>query len=75
MTQAARKHRELVEQIQRLDHAYYQEARPLVSDQEYDRLYRELLDLEAAHPELPAAGSPSQRVGGEPLPHFTAVAH
>jgi DNA ligase (NAD+) len=64
-----------MEEIRRLDRAYYQEAQPLVSDQEYDRLYRELIDLEAAHPELATADSPSQRVGGTPLPHFTSVAH
>jgi DNA ligase (NAD+) len=75
MSQAAKKHRELIEQIRKLDRAYYVEAEPLVSDQEYDRLYRELLDLEQAHPELPVAASPSQRVGGAPLPHFTSVAH
>jgi len=75
MSKAAQKHRELVEQIRKLDRAYYEEAQPLVSDQDYDRLYRELLDLEAAHPELPTADSPSQRVGGAPLPHFTSVAH
>jgi DNA ligase (NAD+) len=75
MSKAAQKHRELVEQIRKLDRAYYEEAQPLVSDQEYDRLYRELLDLEAAHPELPTADSPSQRVGGAPLPHFTSLAH
>jgi len=75
MSQPARKHRELVEEIRKLDRAYYEEAQPLVSDQEYDRLYRELLDLEAAHPELRTPDSPSQRVGGAPLPHFTSVAH
>jgi DNA ligase (NAD+) len=75
MSQAARKHRELTEEIRKLDRAYYEEAQPLVSDQEYDRLYRELLDLEQAHPELATADSPSQRVGGAPLPHFTSVAH
>jgi DNA ligase (NAD+) len=75
MTQAARKHRELAEQIRQLDRAYYEEAQPLVSDQEYDRLYRELIDLESAHPDLATADSPSQRVGGVPLPHFTSVAH
>ena len=75
MSQAAKKYRELVDKIRQLDRAYYQEAQPLVSDQEYDRLYRELLDLEAAHPDLPTADSPSQRVGGAPLPHFTSVAH
>jgi len=75
MSQAARKHRELVEEIRKLDRAYYAEAQPLVSDQEYDQLYRELLDLEEKHPELRTADSPSQRVGGAPLPHFTSVAH
>jgi DNA ligase (NAD+) len=75
MSQAATKHRELAEKIRKLDRAYYEEAQPLVTDQEYDRLYRELLDLEAAHPELRTDDSPSQRVGGAPLPHFTSVAH
>jgi DNA ligase (NAD+) len=72
---AAKKHRGLVKEIRRLDRAYYEEAAPLASDQDYDALYRELLELEAAHPELRTADSPSQRVGGAPLPHFTAVAH
>jgi len=75
MSKAALKHRELAEKIRKLDRAYYEEAQPLVSDQEYDRLYRELLDLEVEHPELATAESPSQRVGGEPLAHFTSVAH
>jgi DNA ligase (NAD+) len=70
-----KKHRELMEKIRKLDRAYYEEAQPLVSDQEYDRLYRELIDLEAAHPELDTSNSPSQRVGGEPLAHFVSVAH
>jgi len=75
MSQPKKRHHELAEEIRKLDRAYYQEAQPLVSDQEYDRLYRELLDLETAHPELKTADSPSQRVGGEPLAHFTSVAH
>src|ERR1700727_3314790 len=75
MSKAAKRHKELADEIRQLDRAYYQEAQPLVSDQEYDRLYRELIDLETAHPELRTADSPSQRVGGAPLPHFTSVAH
>ena len=75
MSQAAKQHRDLVEKIRKLDRAYYEEAQSLVSDQEYDALYRELIDLEAAHPELVTADSPSQRVGGAPLSHFTSVAH
>jgi DNA ligase (NAD+) len=71
----ARRHRALVEEIRKHDRAYYVEAAPTISDQQYDRLYRELLDLEKEHPELATADSPSQRVGGAPLAHFTTVAH
>jgi DNA ligase (NAD+) len=71
----ARAHEILARKIRELDRAYYQEAAPLVSDPEYDRLYRELLDLEQAHPDLRTADSPSQRVGGEPLAHFTSIPH
>jgi DNA ligase (NAD+) len=71
----AQRHRALAEEIRQHDRAYYVEAAPTISDQEYDQLYRELIDLEAAHPELRTADSPSQRVGGEPLEHFTTVAH
>ena len=61
------RHAELTDEIRRHDRAYYVEAQPTVSDREYDQLYRELLDLEAAHPELRTSDSPSQRVGGEPI--------
>jgi DNA ligase (NAD+) len=71
----AREHEKLARKIRELDRAYYQEAAPLVSDQEYDRLYHQLLDLERAHPELQTPDSPSQRVGGEPLAHFVSVPH
>ena len=65
----------LVDEIGRHDRAYYVHAEPLISDQDYDRLYRELLDLEASHPELRTSDSPSQRVGGEPLEGFDTVQH
>jgi len=68
-------HTELVEEIRRHDHAYYVQAHPTVSDLHYDRVYRELLDLESAHPELVTPDSPSQRVGGEPLAAFRSVRH
>jgi DNA ligase (NAD+) len=71
----AKRHRALAEEIRRHDRAYYEEAAPTISDQEYDRLYRELIDLETAHPELRTADSPSQRVGGAPLAHFVTVTH
>lgn len=69
------RHAELAETIRGHDEAYYLQARPTVSDFEYDRLYRELKDLEAEHPELVTADSPTQRVGGAPLTEFKAVKH
>jgi DNA ligase (NAD+) len=56
--------RALREEIARHDHAYYVLDAPTVPDAEYDRLFRELQQLEAAHPELLTPDSPTQRVGG-----------
>ncbi|MDH4318500.1 MAG: NAD-dependent DNA ligase LigA [Desulfobulbaceae bacterium] len=66
---------ELRREISLHDHRYYVLDDPLISDQEYDRLFRELLDLEAEHPELVTPDSPSQRVGGEALDEFREVEH
>jgi DNA ligase (NAD+) len=57
------------------EYRYYVLDSPEISDADYDALYRELAQLEAAHPELLAADSPTQRVGGEPLDGFTQVRH
>ncbi len=57
------------------NHRYYQDAAPTITDQEYDALYRELADLEAAHPDLLTPDSPTQRVGGAPLEEFTQIRH
>ncbi len=54
---------------------YYVEARPAVSDEEYDRLFRRLQELERAYPELRSPDSPTQRVGTEPQDGFETVAH
>ena len=54
---------------------YYVDDAPEISDFEYDRLYAELLDLEAAHPEFFDSASPTQRVGGAPLDKFESVTH
>lgn len=54
---------------------YYVEDNPEIPDAEYDRMMRELIDLEAQHPELVTLDSPSQRVGGVPLSAFESVAH
>ncbi|MFZ9621078.1 MAG: NAD-dependent DNA ligase LigA [Prochlorococcaceae cyanobacterium] len=56
-------------------HAYYVLDAPVMEDPVYDRLYRELLELEASHPELRSADSPTQRVGGAPAAGFSSVEH
>ncbi len=77
MTQAEaqKRHAQLAAEIRAHDHAYYVEARPTISDRDYDRLYRELLDLEEKFPSLATPDSPSQRVSGEPLKEFRPVRH
>ena len=62
-------------ELERHNRLYYVEAAPEISDREFDRLLRELQDLEAAHPELQTPDSPTQRVGGEPLAGFAQVPH
>jgi DNA ligase (NAD+) len=66
---------ELRRELNRHNHLYYVEARPEISDLEYDRLMKELEALEAAHPELRSPDSPTQRVGGAPLEEFAEVTH
>jgi len=75
LAQAKARHAELAEEIRKYDHAYYVEARPLIADFEYDKLYRELLDLEKQFPELATPDSPSHRVGGKPLSEFEPSQH
>ena len=66
---------ELRASIRRHDYLYYGLDRPEISDAEYDRLMRELCELEAAHPGLCAPDSPSRRVGGQPAEEFGQVEH
>ncbi|MCG9053766.1 NAD-dependent DNA ligase LigA, partial [Laribacter hongkongensis] len=61
--------------LHRYNHEYYVLDAPSVPDAEYDRLFRELEALEAAHPELASADSPTRRVGGAPLAAFASVTH
>jgi DNA ligase (NAD+) len=72
---AAERLRQLREEIARHDHAYYVLDAPTVPDAEYDRLFRELQQLEAEHPALVTADSPTQRVGGAPSSAFAEVRH
>ncbi len=72
---AADRYHDLQRELARLEHAYYVLDQPLVPDAEYDRLYRELLELEAQHPDWVTPDSLSQRVGGAPLKEFMEVKH
>jgi DNA ligase (NAD+) len=65
----------LREELNRANHLYYIEARPEISDREYDKLMQELTDLETAHPELRSADSPTQRVGGDVQTELKPVRH
>ena len=72
---AADRYHDLQQELARLEHAYYVLDQPLVPDAEYDRLYRELLELEAQHPDWVTPDSLSQRVGGVALKEFMEVKH
>jgi DNA ligase (NAD+) len=73
--EAERKIAQLREEIQKHDRLYYEEAAPIISDHEYDRLYKEVVDLETQFPDLLTPDSPTQRVGGKPLQAFEQVSH
>ena len=66
---------ELTAQLTQANYRYYVLDDPTMQDFEYDRLLRELEELEAAHPEFAAADSPTKRVGGEALSQFEKVSH
>jgi len=72
---AAQRITDLREQIHHHDYLYYVEARPEVSDAEYDALMRELRELEASFPDLVTADSPTQRIAGTPTDIFKPVEH
>jgi DNA ligase (NAD+) len=65
----------LRDEIERHNHLYHVLDRPEISDAEFDRLFRELLELEERYPELASDASPSRRVGAPPLAAFAPVTH
>src|SRR6267378_3176653 len=75
MSSVARRAEELRRELERHNHLYYVEARPEISDKEYDRLLAELKSLEDKHPELATPDSPTRRVGGQPIEGFVTVRH
>ncbi|HEY8067344.1 MAG TPA: NAD-dependent DNA ligase LigA [Burkholderiales bacterium] len=66
---------QLRKDIERHNHRYYVLDDPEIEDAGYDRLFRELVELEKTHPELAVPDSPTQRVGAAPLPEFAEVRH
>src|SRR5436305_1546395 len=75
LSDARKRHDELAHEIREHDHAYYVLAQPTITDQAYDRLYHQLLDLEKQFPDLITPDSPTQRVGGQQLKAFKPVEH
>ena len=75
LREAKARHARLAGEIRRHDHAYYVEGRQLITDREYDQLFKELQELEKQFPELVTPESPTQRVGGAPSEKFTRVKH
>ena len=66
---------QLREQLQTASYAYYVLDQPTMEDEVYDRLYRQLQQLEAQHPDLITPDSPTQRVGERPAQQFNSVRH
>ncbi len=73
--QASRRHADLSRELHRHNYLYHTLDQPEISDSEYDRLFRELLEIEKKFPGLVTPESPSQRVGGAPLEKFATVRH
>jgi DNA ligase (NAD+) len=73
--EAIKRHAKLVAEIRRHDHAYYVEGRQIITDREYDQLFKELQELEKQFPDLITPESPTQRVGGAPSEKFARVKH
>lgn len=75
VAEAKRRIDHLVEEINRNDRLYYVEARPVMADADYDRMYEELIALEKEFPELKDPNSPTVRVSGAPIDGFEQVRH
>ncbi|CBN57361.1 MULTISPECIES: NAD-dependent DNA ligase LigA [Kamptonema] len=75
MPEVQQRVQQLRKQLQEASYAYYVLDTPIMPDEVYDRLYRELQELETQHPELISLESPTQRVGEKPATHFSSVRH
>src|SRR5918993_4698781 len=65
----------LRQDLEKHNYQYHVLDNPLISDAEYDRLFQRLIELEAAHPQFAAPGSPTQKIGAPPLDKFRTVRH
>ncbi|HVG02615.1 MAG TPA: NAD-dependent DNA ligase LigA [Nitrospira sp.] len=74
-SQAQQRIAALRREVQHHDHLYYSKDRPEISDAEYDRLFRELVELETSNPDLITGDSPTQRVGAPPIDELAKVPH
>nr|MBA2757378.1 NAD-dependent DNA ligase LigA [Chloroflexota bacterium] len=72
---AAARHAGLAERVSTANRQYYDDDAPELTDAEYDALFRELVALESAHPQLITPDSPTQQVGGSPAGTFSEVRH
>jgi DNA ligase (NAD+) len=75
VTAIAQRAQFLRQEIERHSHAYYVLDNPSIPDSDYDKLFSELQKIEQEHPDLRVPDSPTQRVGGQPLPEFSQVQH
>jgi DNA ligase (NAD+) len=73
--QAFQRIEELYHEIETHNYNYHVLDQPKITDQEYDQLMKELIGIEKRFPDLKKPNSPSERIGGEPLPHFSKVEH
>jgi DNA ligase (NAD+) len=75
LSQAKSRHDDLAAQLRHHDYQYYVLSKPEISDRDYDKLYRELVDLETQFPELVTPDSPTQRVSESPIKEFKPTQH
>src|SRR6266436_1244961 len=75
MSAIAQRAEELRRLIDHHNNLYYVDAKPEISDREFDKLLDELKQIENDHPQLVTSDSPTQRVGGQPIDGFTTVVH
>ena len=75
LTAATTRAQELRKQLNQYSHEYYVKDQPSVEDYVYDRLYKELVDIETEFPDLITPDSPTQRVGGKVLSGFEKAPH